>query len=796
MFMMTSLDLKIAVRTFFKDKCYNLLNLAGLALGLAAYILVTLYVDHEKSYDQWNKNIDQVYLVERETPTGSSPYTPGKLAALIKSECPEVQEAGRTNTALFQIPFFTPKGRFVVKKWVGADYAIASILGIKPKGFKLNSNSTTPTILLSQKTATILFPGDSLLQNKSVNMMARNGMPMPIAGVAEEPPGNTNLNFDCLGFSPDITSGKDQSYANEIYQTYLLVKPNADIDQLTAKINRLYKQAALTDTSQVARAAVSRPGETAIYLDPLKNLHLRPHYGSANGYRLVNGLMILAGVVLLVTGINFTNFYLAKANLRSKEVCIKKMNGMVKKQIAIQFLLEILLQCLLAMVAALLLVAAGLPHFNRLLQVNLLFSGINCLIIAQVCTTLGILTLIAGVYPALIMAGFNPAEVLQRNQLLKGGKYSWVRNAINVTQFACAIVFVITLLIVNQQVNYMKTQDVGFSAKQVVYIDNLALYNTPAKFKAVRNRIESLPGVQYVTVASNVPGGFTPATYEFSARQNSAALNVISVDYNYFETLSIHTQKGRMFSGNFKTDSTGVVINEAAAKAMHLKQPLGESIEGCGGRYQIIGVINDVKAYGFEQSVQPTAYLLNDHCGLSKTQIMISAKAQAIPQLLITLNRNWNSINKIDGDNFNYHFLDELYGQLFVKQEQLQTVLFWFSALAIGIASLGFFASAAYSLRLRLKETAIRKVFGAGREQLILTLSKPFFYLMMMANVVAWPAALLLAHHWLSTFAYRINISWVPFAIAMALSGFTVLVTVCFQALRAVNFNPAIKLKQ
>jgi putative ABC transport system permease protein len=627
-------------------------------------------------------------------------------------------------------------------------------------------------------------------------MMARNGMPMPIAGVAEEMPGNTNLVFDCIGFSPDITSGKDQSYANQIYQTYLLVKPNTDIKQLTAKIDRLYKKAALTDTSRVARAAINKPGETAIYLDPLKNLHLKPHYGSNNSYHLVNGLMILAIVVLIVTGINFTNFYLAKADQRAKEVGIKKMNGMVKRQIAFQFMLEILLQCLVAMLMALIVVALGLPYFNRILQVNLFFSGINYTIILQVCATLGLLTLIAGIYPALIMAGFNPAEVLQRNQLQKSGKLSWVQSAITVLQFACAIIFVITLSVVNRQVNYMKTQDVGFSAKQVLYIDNLALFNTPIKFKRIREQIQALPGVQHVTVASNVPGGFLPATYQFSTRQSSAALNAISVDYDYFETLNIKTLKGRVFSETFKADSSGVVINEAAAKAMNLKQPLGQSIESCGGRYQIIGVINNVKAYGFEQNVQPTAYLLNDHCGLSKTQIMISANARAISQLLNTLNGKWSSINKVDGDNFNYHFLDELYGQLFIKQEQLQTVLFWFSALAVGIASLGFFASAAYALRLRLKETAIRKVFGAGQHQLLLTLSKPFFYVMALANLIAWPVALLLTYYWLSTFAYRVNLSWVPFAGAMALSILIVFICVCLQTLRFINFNPAIKLKE
>ena len=238
---MNKLDFKIAVRTFLKTKWYNFLNIAGLALGLAAFIFVTLYVDNETSYDRWNKNFSRIYLVEREMPNGPSPYTPGKLAEAIKSQCPEVDEAGRINTALFQISFYTSSGRFLIKKWVGADYSIANILGIKPKGFNLDPKSKTPTTLLSKRTADVLFPGDGSVQNKVVNMMSKSGMPMKIAGVAEEPPGNTNLNFDCIGFSRDITQGKDQSYATQIYQTYLLVKPNIDINLLSKKIDKISK---------------------------------------------------------------------------------------------------------------------------------------------------------------------------------------------------------------------------------------------------------------------------------------------------------------------------------------------------------------------------------------------------------------------------------------------------------------------------------------------------------------------------------------------------------------------------
>lgn len=792
---MNKSDLKIAVRTFLKGKWYNFLNIAGLSLGLAAFIFVTLYLNYETGYDQWNKNFNRIFLVERELTNGPSPYTPGLLAGEIKSQCPEVEIIGRTNTALFQIPFYTQSGKFLVKKWVGADYSIAEIFGIKLKGGQLDPKTTIPTTLLSKKTADALFPGGSFVQNKTVNMMSKSGMPMTIAGVAEDVPGNTNLNYDCIGFSEDITKGKDQSYATQIYQTYILVKPNTDINLLSKKIDKIYEAAALADTSQVAKESLRRTGAAAIYLDPLKNLHLKPHYGSHVNNQIVNGLMILAMVILIVTGVNFTNLYISQAFKRSKEVGIKKVNGIVKRQIALQFLLEIFIQCIISLTISFGIVIAGLPYFNQLLQVNLLISGINFSIVSQLCLTLIILTLLAGTYPALIMAGFKPADVLRGNQHTNGGKLSWVRGSITVLQFTFAIVFVISLIVINQQVKYMKTEDTGFTAQQVVYIDNLALYNTPDKFEQVRNRIKAMPGVKSVTVASNIPGGIMPASFDYTILNKAFTLNTISVDYEYFEILNIGVKEGHVFSSSFPVDSSNAVINESAAKTMALKNPVGITIKGRGGYYKVIGVIKDVKAYGFEENIQPTIYLMNDHSSLSKTQIMISAENKVIPSLLKTLGNQWSSINKLDGDNFNYHFLDELYEKLFIKQEQLQTVLSYFSALAIFIAGLGFFASAAHSIHLRMKEMAIRKVFGARGEQLMLVLSKPFFYLVFIANIIAWPVSLIVANKWLQTFAYRIHLSITPFVIAMVISIVIVFFTVCLQVIRAVRFNPAIKLK-
>ncbi|MBE9583906.1 ABC transporter permease [Mucilaginibacter sp. JRF] len=793
---MTNLDVKIALRTFLKGKWYNFLNIAGLALGLAAFIFVTLYVNNETSYDTWNKNIDRIFLVEREMPNGPSPYTPGKLAAEIKSQCPEVEETGRMNTALFQLPFHTATARFLIKKWVGADYSIAKILGIKPEGFNLNPDNTIPTILLSKQTAKALFPGDSSVQNKTVNMVSKNGMPMTIAGIAEAAPGNTNLNFDCIGFSEDITQGKDQSYANQIYQTFLLVKPNTDVALLSKKIDKIYKQAALADSSQVSKDALTlTSAKPAIYLDPLKNLHLKPHYGSHANDQIVKSLIILALIILIVTGVNFTNLYISQANKRSKEVGVKKVNGQLKRHIIFQFLVEIFFQCLLALAASFVIVVTGLPYFNQLLGVDLLLSGINFTIVAQLVTALVLLTLLAGIYPALVMAGFKPIEVLQGNQFTNRDTFAWVRNSITVLQFAFAIGFVITLMVISQQVTYMRSENVGFTAKQVVYIDNLGIYNDPEKFAPVSDRIAAIPGVKAVTVASNIPGGIIPASYEYKVHNKAYSMQTIGVGYKYPETLNIDLKEGKFFSSTFKADSTHAVINETAAKAMGLTDPLGSVVSGCGGNYKVIGVIKDVKANGFEGNVQPAIYLMNAGCGLQKTQIMISAESKAIPNLLTTLNRQWSDINKMDGDNFNYHFLDELYGRLFTKQEQLRSVLTCFSALAVFIASLGFFASAAQSIHLRMKEIALRKVFGANGKQLLLTLSKPFVYIVLTANAIAWPVALMVTNTWLATFAYRIHVSMAPFAIALLISIAIVAITVCLQIARAVRFNPAVKLK-
>ena len=792
--MIAKIDLKIAMRNFIKRKWFSFLNIAGLVLGLTGFILVTLYVNNETSYDQWNKNSKNIYLVELETLTGISPYSPGSLGPAIKQLCPEVEKAGRINTALFEIPFYTEAGRFMVKKWLGADYVIADMLGIKAEKLKIDPKSITPTILLSPNTARVLFPNDKDVQNKTVNMLSKSANPLIISDVAQVAPGNTHLDFDCIGFVQDLTQGKDQSYATQIYQTYIQVKPGVNLDALTKKIDRIYRDGAKKDTSSVARM-VLRQSKTAVYLDPLTNLHLQPHYGSNSNYQIVGFLIVLSVIILIIACINFTNLYISQAHKRAKEVALKKINGISRNQIAFQFFVEIFIQCLFAFLVSIILVVLILPYFNSALQINLFLADVNLFIIGQILIALLALTLIAGAYPALIMARYQAINILRGSGLFSAQSNSLIRNGITIFQFTFAIIFIIFLFILNSQVRYMKDGDKGFKADQVIYVNNLGIYNTPGSFQLIRNRIKEIPGVKRVTVASNIPGGIPALSYNYTIQGREMVLSTVGVDYEYFETLNIQLKEGNLFSAEFKDDANNAVINETALKMMDIDNPIGKTIHGCSINYKITGVIKDVKANGFQEKVAPTIYLLNNACGISKINIMFSAESRHIPAILSTLNNKWSDINKLDGESFIYNFLDEFYGKLFAKQEQLRVVLSWFSALAILIASVGLFSTAAYSINIRLKEIAIRKVLGASRLQLIGLLNQPFARTILIAYLIACPVSFFIAKKWLATFAYRIDINPTPFIAAFFIAIFIIAITTCLQAIRAVKENPVIKLK-
>lgn len=342
----------------------------------------------------------------------------------------------------------------------------------------------------------------------------------------------------------------------------------------------------------------------------------------------------------------------------------------------------------------------------------------------------------------------------------------------------------------------MRSQDLGFKANQVVYIKNIAYFNDPAKFKPVREKMLKIPGIKAATVATSVPDGSKNGTNRYTANGAEFNIDFVDVDFDYFETLNIKLKEGRFFSEAFKTDTANsVVINESTVAKYGMKNPVGQAIRGCKMDYKIVGVVKDFKAQGFENAVQPTIYAIKNPCGNSKLQIMLKIDESKMAGALTALKAQWPEINSKDGEDFRYEFLDELYGKLFKKQEQLQSVFFAAAVLTIFIAILGLFAFAKYITNGRIKEIAVRKILGASNIQILKLINTSFFVMVIGANIISWPIAYIFTKMWLQTFAYRIDLPVFPFIISALITILLTVITVSIQAIKAVKASPVDALK-
>ncbi|RZL30768.1 MAG: FtsX-like permease family protein, partial [Pedobacter sp.] len=566
--------------------------------------------------------------------------------------------------------------------------------------------------------------------------------------------------------------------------TDIQVKPGTDVTDLESKINTLYQ-------AELRKNGMIEEGEnatvTTAFLDPLKNQHLRPKAGNDANYKVLIALSLLGFAILIIACINFTNLSIAQATKRAKEVGVKKVMGAYRYQLTAQFLIEILMQCFIATLLSLVVAEIALPQFNRLFLVDLTIWQIDNELIWQLPLILIFITLIAGYYPALVLSGFKPVSVLKGNFQTSKQTY-WLRNSLLVTQFSVAVIFITGLLIINSQLKYMRTQDVGFNPNQVLRVKNIVYFNNPEKFAPIKEKILKVPGVKATTVANILPDGSETGSNGYTVNGTQASLDFIDVDYDYFETLNIKLKEGRLFSAEFKGDAqNAAILNEAAVARFGLKDPIGKVVRGCKTDYTIVGVIKDFKANGFEKAVEPSIYSINNPCGNGKTEIMIKVDENQMAAVLATLKANWKDINKRDGDNFRYEFLDEMYGKLFKKQEQLQSVFFAAAMLTIFIAILGLFAFAKYITNGRIKEIAVRKILGANDLQIFKLLNTSFFYMVMIANIISWPLAYILTKKWLETFVYRVDISVLPFVISGLITVLLTIITVTLQARSAVK---------
>ncbi len=796
--------LKIAFRNLIKHKAYSFINIFGLAIGIASCLLIILYVQNELSYDRFNKNADRIFRINTDLKFGATelhiPVCPDMMGPDLKQDYPQVEEYTR---------IYNWGGKKLVKK--GHEFnteqktAYVDSTFFKVFTFPVVSGSTDKalnepnTVIITESIAQKYFGTDKAV-GKFIETDDNGGTLYKVTAVIRDMPENSHFRFDFL-FPMKNLHYDWGNYVASNFHTYLLLKAGTDYKEFEKNFSSFTEKYVFPYAKKHlqinSKAEFEKAGNKIQYtLIPLTDIHLyskRIQELSPSGtIEYVYIFSAIALFILLIACINFLNLTTARSANRAREVGIRKVLGTQRKSLVFQFLTESVLTALVAVVLAVIIAANVLHYFNNIsgkdLSISDFYSFSFLLFILLLPFVVGIA---AGSYPAFFLSHFSPATVI-KGKLSTGSKSGGLRSVLVVFQFAISIVLITGTFIIYKQLNYIQNENLGYQKDHVLIInDSYALGNNIDAFK---NEMLNVPGVISGTKSAFLP---IPSSRNFSAFYKEAAMVSASgitmqrwdVDYDYLKTLGIKLLEGRNFSRDFVSDSTAIILNEAAVKQLDYNNPLNKAIYTWvgGGRvvkYNIIGVVKNFHFESFHQEIGPLCFVLKRSSGLVSFKIS-SAK---IPFVIKEAENKWKKM--APGMPFSYKFLDDSFTEVYKADQRVGIIALTFASLAIIVACLGLFGLVTFLTEQRTKEIGVRKVLGASVPSIFLMLSKEFIKWIIIANIIAWPVAFYFMNKWLHDFAYRINISWWFFIIAGSIALITALLTVSFKAIKAATANP------
>jgi len=791
-------DFKLAWRKLLKNKGFTFLNIIGLTLGFAGFILSYQYINRETSFDKWNPNYKEIYQVGLETEGAFTDETSPSLAPLLKQNLPNIVYAGRKIVYNYgSYPLFGEK-TVLIKNAALIDSSAARIFQVENANGPLYKNKDQKdATMVKSPIAQQLFKKEDLTFDSphSIPSMSLDlGMREMIYGTIKKQD-LSMIDYDLLF----IREPQDLFADNNpfLYQTFIQVRPGTDIAKLTDQINTIYhKEIAPKDKIRSSAYAKGK-----IYLDPLANLHLRPKTGSNTPYIMTWIIGILSLLILLLASANFANMIMAQADQRLKELALKKILGSSRWAIVRQLLLEVFILTSSAAVLSFITLALTGNILQRWFNDDLRSYILSSETIIQLCVAVLLTTILSAIYPAIVLSGFKSVNLLKGglSSILKKGTF---RNALLTFQISMAILFISGMLVIRAQLQYMQHTDKGFEPAQVVNFKGVGMYYNKNTYDQLKRRLENDPSIEAVASATNIPGeGEQPPKMEFSYAQKNISFAHVGIDLGYFKTLNIPNLQGNI---NLSMDqllhdslSNYAVINESAAKSLGLSNPIGAKISGCDANFEIVGLVKDSKAYGFENAVQPTLYSFKNECGSMRIQttLMVKTRSGMVDQAIDAVRKEWTKNTSAKDLPLDYSFMDQQYALQHKKQQELRIAFNSFASLSVIIAALGLFSMAAYQAALRKKEMSIRKVLGASAQLLFVQLNKPFFRLFLIGIGIALPLAYLLMDKWLSNFAYHVNIQWWSFLIPIFCIFILILISISFQSLKVARTNPVDSLR-
>lgn len=804
--------LKTAWRNLQKNKAFSFINIFGLAIGLSCFLLITIYVLDELSYDKSFKDGDRIYRVESDIKFGGDPLrmpiTSDVMGALLKKDYPQVEQYTRIYT--FSGAKLIKKGNEYINEFhVGhVDSTFFSVFQLQALAGDLKTALNEPNTAVITESAAKKYFGTANAVGKVLETSDRNKTAYKVTGIVRDFPHNVHFHLDML-FSMDNVNYEWNSPLSHNFYTYLLLKKGTDAKAFQNNFKQYIDKYVVPAASQAMNIKsiedFERAGNKLEYsLRSLHSIHLhsdRSYELSANGsIQYVYIFSAVALFILLIACINFMNLATARSATRAKEVGVRKVLGTERKNLIVQFLSESTLMAVVAMLIAIALTLLALPYFNDLSGKTLNYQYMLNWKIASILVLLPfVVGMLAGSYPAFFLSSFQPIQVL-KGKLNVGTKNIRLRSVLVVFQFTTSIILIVGTIVMFRQMNFIQNKNLGFNKDQVLIInDAYALGNNVQAFK---KDLLNMPGITSGSVT-----GFLPVSSS-NRNDNSYSKNAVIdatngvnmqtwyVDYDYLKTMGMNIKEGRFFSQDFGSDSSAVVINEAAAKLLALNEPLGKKIYNMSdlqtqevSAFNIIGVVKDFHFESLRQNIGPLCFRLGKNTYMASFKV----KTDNMKSLLQAVEAKWKSM--APGFPFSYRFLDDAFDEMYRAERRMSTIALVFAVLAILVACLGLFGLSTFMAEQRTKEIGIRKVLGADVKNLVAMLSKDFLKLVLIAALIAFPIAGWVMHKWLQDFAYRTPIAWWMYLFAGTLALMIALLTVSFQAMKAALMNPVKSLR-
>jgi putative ABC transport system permease protein len=801
--------IKTAWRSLKRNKIFSFINVFGLSVGLACCMLITAYVYSELSYDRYPQGADQIYRVGVKTVenAGVSEYPNVDVAVAkgIKDQYPQVEEVTRLTG--HKPSFIAYEGKkFKEEHLQMVDPNFLQMFSIPLIDGDIKTCLKEPYSVVITKAFAQKYFGNQPALGKSLLV---DSEPYKVTGLIDKVPDNSHFHGDAFFSMNKYVRDAKQTWSNIGFFTYIRLNKNADPKKLEASFpNDLVKKFVVPEIAHdmnISTAEASKSVNTFLfYLQPLTDIHLH----SATKYELeANGdihyvyiFAALAIFILMLACINFTNLSTASSAKRSKEVGIRKVLGSEKSGLISQFLTESVLLTLGAMIFAVAIVYLLLPLFNDLAgkQIGMgFFLNYKAIVIELLLSF--VVGVIAGIYPAFVLSGFQIISVLKGGTgNTKATSKNYLRSGLIVFQFAVSTALIIATFVVYQQLHYMQNKKLGYDKDQVLVINET--YSLRNNIDAFKQELLRNPQVINATISSSVPGtgggvdGTQIDAKEFNDKGGHAEIHtdIFHVDESYIPTLGIKLVKGRNFYPSYPGDSMAVVVNEALVRDLGWgkSDPIGKTIvRSARAQYTVVGVVKDFHYVSAKQKIAPLM-LLNGH---TISSVMVKVKTKDIKALIADMRTQWDNF-KPDLP-FSYSFLDEKFASLYASEQQTGKIFTVFAFVALIIASLGLFGLAAFMIRLRVKEIGIRKVLGASTGSITTMLSKEFIKLIVIASLISFPITWYAMNKWLQDFAYRISIQWWVFLLAGCIAVLVAAITISFQSVKAALANPVKSLR-